>query len=60
MLRYLWMKLKELEKKFDEILEVRGAGLLLGLKTKSNNLEINNLLTKMVYYVFLLQIILLD
>lgn len=44
--RYLWLKLKELEKEFDEILEVRGAGLLLGIKMKSNNLEIYNLFLK--------------
>ena len=35
--------MKELQKKFDEIVEVRGAGLLLGIKTKSNNIEINKL-----------------
>ena len=44
--RYLWNELKVIEKEFDEILEVRGAGFLLGLKTKSNNLEVNNLLKK--------------
>tara|TARA_B110000116_G_C16793703_1_gene565339 strand:+ start:791 stop:1972 length:1182 start_codon:yes stop_codon:yes gene_type:complete len=44
--RYLWLKLKELQNQFEQILEVRGAGLLLGIKTKSNNLEINNLLTE--------------
>ena len=44
--RYLWIKLKELENELDEIIELRGAGLLLGIKTKSNNLEINNLLTE--------------
>ena len=44
--RYLWNKLKEFEKKFNEIIEVRGAGLLLGIKTKSNNIEINKLLQK--------------
>ena len=27
--RYLWFKLKELEEENDEIIEVRGAGLLL-------------------------------
>tara|TARA_B100001287_G_C22670948_1_gene525254 strand:- start:465 stop:1637 length:1173 start_codon:yes stop_codon:yes gene_type:complete len=37
--RYFWNKLKELEQKFDSIDEVRGAGLLLGIKTKFNNLE---------------------
>ena len=44
--RYLWNKLKELQKENNEILEVRGAGFLIGIKTKSNNLEINNMLTK--------------
>ena len=41
--KYLWFKLKELENNFEEIVEVRGAGLLLGLKTKKNNLMISNL-----------------
>ena len=41
--RYLWKNLKELEKKFDEIIEVRGAGLLIGIKTKTNNLKISEL-----------------
>ena len=44
--RYLWTKLKELEKNLEEIVEVRGAGLLIGIKTKSNNIEINNNLCK--------------
>ena len=39
--RYLWNKLKTLEKKYDEIIEVRGAGLLLGIKTKNSNIEIS-------------------
>ena len=42
--RYLWDELKKLDKKFDEILEVRGAGFLLGIKIKSNNLEVIKLL----------------
>ena len=41
--RYLWLKLKQLENDFDEILEIRGAGLLLGIKTKSDNIEINKI-----------------
>ena len=41
--RYLWRKLKLLEKKYNEIVEVRGAGLLLGIKTKSNNIMISKL-----------------
>ena len=44
--KYLWNKLKEFEKKYSEIIEVRGAGLLLGIKTKSSNIMINNLLLK--------------
>ncbi len=44
--RYLWRELKKLESSISEIIEVRGAGLLLGIKTKSNNLEINKLLTE--------------
>ena len=43
--RYLWEKLKILEKKYEQILEIRGAGFLLGIKTKANNLIINNILT---------------
>ena len=49
--RYFWDKLKELEDNYSEIVEVRGAGLLLGIKTKINNmkfcvaLEKNKLLT---------------
>ena len=38
----LWNELQLIKKDFDEILEVRGAGLLLGIKTKSNNIEIKN------------------
>tara|TARA_B100002051_G_scaffold264012_1_gene288332 strand:- start:766 stop:1944 length:1179 start_codon:yes stop_codon:yes gene_type:complete len=37
--RYFWKKLKELEKNFSTIDEVRGAGLLLGIKTKISNIE---------------------
>ena len=40
---YLWRKLKLLEKKHNEIVEVRGAGLLLGIKTKSSNIMISKL-----------------
>ena len=43
--RYLWNQLKKLEKTCIEITEIRGAGLLLGIKTKSNNLLINQLFT---------------
>ena len=44
--RYLWHQLKKLEKNYNEITEIRGAGLLLGIRTRSNNLEINKLFTK--------------
>ena len=44
--RFFWKKLKILENKFDEIVEIRGAGLLLGIKTKSENIKISNLLIK--------------
>ena len=43
---YLWDKLKLLEKNYDEIEEVRGAGLLLGIKTRKNNFEISKLFTQ--------------
>ena len=51
--RYFWKELKKLESEFSIISEVRGAGLLLGIKTNSNfsNIEFskklreNNLLT---------------
>jgi len=46
MARYLWQNLKKMEKKYDEIVEIRGAGLLLGIKTKKNNVFISNLLKK--------------
>ena len=42
--RYLWKKLKKLEKFHNNIYEVRGAGLLIGIKTKSNNLEFSKAL----------------
>ena len=44
--RYLWKELKKIEKQFDAILEVRGAGLMIGIKTKENNLSVSNLLSK--------------
>ena len=44
--RYFWKKLKELEKIHEDILEIRGAGLLLGIKTKSNNLIVSQALKK--------------
>ena len=46
--RYFWHKLKILESQFDLISEVRGAGLLLGIKTKAklSNIEFSNKLKK--------------
>lgn len=44
--RYIWHKLKDLENNYEEIIEVRGAGLLLGIKTKTNNLVINELFSR--------------
>ena len=44
--RYLWKNLKQLHSNYDEILDVRGAGLLLGIKTKQNNVMIANRLKK--------------
>tara|TARA_B100000700_G_scaffold331327_1_gene463180 strand:+ start:3442 stop:4623 length:1182 start_codon:yes stop_codon:yes gene_type:complete len=43
---YLWDCLKKLESKYSEIVEVRGAGLLLGIKTKNNNLLLSKALIK--------------
>jgi acetylornithine/N-succinyldiaminopimelate aminotransferase len=44
--RYLWKNLKNLESHYDEIVDIRGAGLLLGIKTKQNNIMISNRLKK--------------
>ena len=44
--RYLWKKLKNLQSHYDEIVDVRGAGLLLGIKTNKNNIMISNILKK--------------
>ena len=44
--RYIWKKLKILETQYDEIIDIRGAGLLLGIKTKQNNIVISNKLKK--------------
>ena len=41
--RYLWFRLKELENDFEEIIEIRGAGLLLGIKTKNDNIKISKM-----------------
>ena len=44
--RYFWNKLKQLENTYDEIVEVRGVGLLLGIKTKNNNVNFSLALRK--------------
>ena len=44
--RYFWSKLKKLQSNLDEILEVRGAGLLIGIKTKKNNTDVCMMLRK--------------
>ncbi len=44
--RYYWYELKELERRFDIIDEIRGAGLLLGIKTHVNNIEFSENLKK--------------
>ncbi len=44
--RYFWKKLKEIESKFDVITEIRGAGLLVGIKTSINNIEFSEKLKK--------------
>ena len=44
--RYFWDNLKKLEYQYKQIIEVRGAGLLLGIKTRENNIIIANLLKK--------------
>jgi len=38
---YFWNELHKLKKKHKEIIEIRGAGLLIGIKTKKKNTEIN-------------------
>ena len=37
--RYFWKHLKEIESKYNIVDEVRGAGLLLGIKTHTSNIE---------------------
>ncbi len=43
---YFWKKLKEIEKNYKEIIEIRGKGLFIGIKTKINNLQFCDLLAK--------------
>jgi len=44
--KYLWKNLKKLEGDYNEVIEIRGAGLLLGIKTRQNNIMISNELKK--------------
>ncbi len=44
--RYFWKNLKDLEKNSKIVKEVRGAGLLLGIKTFTSNIEFSNKLKK--------------
>ncbi len=46
--RYFWKELKKIESEFEIISEIRGAGLLLGIKTnnKLSNIEFSNKLEK--------------
>lgn len=43
---YLWNQLNELKKNYKEIVEIRGTGLLIGIKTKINNLKFVDLLSQ--------------
>ena len=42
--RYLWKNLKKIQNNYNDIIDVRGAGLLIGIKTRQNNLMIANIL----------------
>ena len=44
--RYFWKKLTKLQNIHQEIIEVRGAGLLVGIKTKKINTKICSILSK--------------
>ena len=44
--RYFWNNLKNLERQNNIIEEVRGAGLLLGIKTKTSNIKFSEMLKK--------------
>ncbi len=44
--RYIWKNLKKLQINYNEIVDVRGAGLLLGIKTKQSNIMFSNELKK--------------
>ena len=42
--RYLWKNLKKMQNNYDNIVDIRGAGLLLGIKTRQNNIIVSNIL----------------
>ena len=44
--RYLWKNLIKMQNSYSDIIEIRGAGLLLGIKTRQNNIMISNLLKR--------------
>ena len=44
--RYLWKNLKKMQSSYNSIVEIRGAGLLLGIKIKQNNVMVSNILKK--------------
>ncbi|MBT4646522.1 MAG: aspartate aminotransferase family protein [Pelagibacteraceae bacterium] len=44
--RYLWKNLKKIQSSYNNIVEIRGAGLLLGIKIKQNNVMVSNILKK--------------
>ena len=44
--RYLWKNLIKIQSSYNEIIDIRGAGLLLGIKTRQNNVMISNILKK--------------
>ena len=44
--RYFWQELLKIKNDYHNIIDLRGAGLLLGIKLASNNLEFNNILNK--------------
>ncbi len=44
--RYLWKNLKKIQSSYNSIVEIRGAGLLLGIKIKQNNVMVSSILKK--------------
>ena len=43
---YFWKELNHLKNKHSQIIEIRGAGLLIGIKTKKKNTEISSAFKK--------------